>query len=243
VPGGTRRVPRRPVGPRLTVGALCAVVAAGAWILGDRGRALPRAGWHSVVPTLAQGGAPSSASARGPSALLPAIRVIGADRRPVLALAGRPGVPVRLQIPALHIDTVLDRLVRRPDGSLNSPPRWNVPGWYAGGPRPGEVGPAVIVGHIDSTAGPAIFFGLARLRAGDAVRVLERGGRVLRFVVADIERFPKSRFPTARVYGPQPVPILRIITCIGSFDRSARSYRDNLVVYAGLVGSSAGPRA
>ena len=42
----------------------------------------------------------------------------------------------------------------------------------------------------------------------------------------------KDAFPSERVYAPTTGPSLRLITCGGRFDRSVRSYEDNVVVYA-----------
>src|SRR5438046_2619246 len=90
----------------------------------------------------------------------------GSPTGPTASAATRLGVPVRLRIPAIGVDTGLQRLGLESDGSLQPPSRWGVAGWYAGGPRPGETGPAVIVGHVDSTSGPAVFFRLRELHAG-----------------------------------------------------------------------------
>ena len=97
--------------------------------------------------------------------------------------------------------------------------------------RPGDVGPAVLAGHVDSTTGPAVFYRLGDLRPGDPVQV-QRSGRWLTFKVVDVRRYPKNAFPTAEVYGPTPDPQLRLITCSGVFDRARHSYLENTVVYA-----------
>ncbi|GAB3984952.1 sortase domain-containing protein [Plantactinospora veratri] len=104
-------------------------------------------------------------------------------------------------------------------------------GWYAGGTAPGDVGPAVLAGHVDSATGPAVFARLSELRPGDRIEV-RRGGRWLGFRVSGAGRHAKDAFPTDAVYRPTPGPELRLITCAGAFDRSTRHYRDNLVVYA-----------
>jgi sortase (surface protein transpeptidase) len=146
-----------------------------------------------------------------------------------------PSRPTRLSIPSIGVDTALQPLHLLADGSLEPPTQWARAGWYADGVRPGQVGPAVIAGHIDSTSGPAVFFRLHALRPGDAVRVRMRDGRMLRFVVDGVRRYPKSRFPTGAVYGPTPDPQLRLVTCTGAFDAQAGSYLDNLVVSAHYV--------
>lgn len=133
------------------------------------------------------------------------------------------------------MDSSLQSLGLLPDGALQSPSQWQVAGWYAKGILPGDPGPAVIAGHVDSVNGPAVFFRLKQLRSGDAIIVTRKDGRRLHFVVDQVQQFPKNRFPTAAVYGPTPTPVLRLVTCTGDFDRSKRSYVDNLVVSAHLA--------
>jgi sortase (surface protein transpeptidase) len=142
---------------------------------------------------------------------------------------------VRLWIPAIAVSTHLVRLGRLPDGSLEVPHDWDTAGWYKEGPRPGQPGPAVILGHVDSRAGPAVFFRLRELRPGDIVRVGLADGRILVFRVQRVKRYPKDRFPAEAVYFPTLNRELRLITCGGEFDYASRNYRDNIVVYATLV--------
>jgi len=147
----------------------------------------------------------------------------------------QPALPVRLQIPAIDVSTPLVKLGRLPDGSLEVPKDWDTAGWYDKGPRPGQPGPAVILGHVDSQTGPAVFYQLRALRPGDTVRVGLADGRVLVFRVQRVQRYPKDEFPTEAVYFPTLNRELRLITCGGEFDYAARSYRDNIVVYATLA--------
>jgi sortase (surface protein transpeptidase) len=142
---------------------------------------------------------------------------------------------VRLTIKSIGVNTALQPLGRLTDGSLESPSEWQRAGWYADGVIPGAVGPAVIAGHIDSIAGPAVFYRLGELRPGVRLRVTDHDGRVLTFVVDNLRRYPKAHFPTEAVYGPTPDPQLRLVTCTGEFDPAAGSYLDNLVVSAHLV--------
>src|SRR5439155_6234823 len=109
---------------------------------------------------------------------------------------------------------------------------FDVAGWYAEGPAPGQPGPAVLAGHVDSRAGPAVFYRLAELAPGAEVLVHRADGSTLRYLVAGTVRYPKARFPTALVYAPVPDTELRLITCGGTFDRAIRSYRDDIVVTA-----------
>jgi sortase (surface protein transpeptidase) len=147
----------------------------------------------------------------------------------------QPAPPARLQIPAIGVSTPLVRLGRLPDGSIEVPHAWNTAGWYDQGPRPGQPGPAVILVHVDSKTGPAVFYRLRDLRPGDVVRVGLTNGRTLIFRVQRTERYPKDKFPTEAVYFPTLDRELRLITCGGDFDYAKGSYVDNIVVYATLV--------
>jgi sortase (surface protein transpeptidase) len=143
-------------------------------------------------------------------------------------------VPVRVEVPRIAVASTLDRLGRAPDRTVQVPSDWNVAGWYAGGPRPGDPGSAVILGHVDSKRGPAVFFRLGELRRGDAITITRADGSSVRFVVERIEQYPPDRFPTDAVYYPTLTPALRLVTCGGEFDAAAGHYRSNVIVFATL---------
>jgi len=152
------------------------------------------------------------------------------------AAAAAPVRPVAVSIPALSVAGPLEELVADPaTGELAAPHDPARAGWYAAGVVPGDQGPAVIGGHVDSRSGPGVFFRLRTLRPGDLVDVTRSDGRTVRFSVIAVALYPKDRFPTEAVYGPTSGPELRLVTCGGTFDRSARSYDDNVVVDAALV--------
>lgn len=144
-------------------------------------------------------------------------------------------VPVRLRIPAARIDTSLQRLGRAADATIEVPSDFAVAGWFGDGPRPGQAGPAVILGHVDSHTGPGVFYELAGLARGAEVDVDRADGSTATFRVTGQQRVPKAGFPTDLVYAPTLEPSLRLVTCGGTFDRAAGSYRDNVIVYADPV--------
>ncbi|HET9290647.1 MAG TPA: class F sortase [Actinomycetes bacterium] len=154
-----------------------------------------------------------------------------------LTASGPGSAPVRLVIPAIGVATPLVRLGLEPDGGMAVPGDFGRAGWFAEGPAPGQVGPAVIAGHVDSRTGPAVFYRLRDLRPGDQIRVVRADGSHVRFVVEGTRSYPKDGFPTGAVFGPVPGAALRLITCAGDFDRARGSYRDNLVVFARLAGT------
>ncbi|MER7456524.1 class F sortase [Micromonospora sp. NPDC126480] len=150
---------------------------------------------------------------------------------PATAGPARAAAPTRVRVPRIAVDARLETLGVDAAGALVPPADFAAAGWYAGGPAPGDPGPAVIAGHLDSRDGPAVFARLAELRPGDRVLV-SRGDRVVPFRVNGTLRAAKRRFPTAAVYGPTPGPELRLVTCGGDFDRRTGHYRDNVVVFA-----------
>jgi hypothetical protein len=144
--------------------------------------------------------------------------------------------PVRLEIARIRVSTGLLRLGK--DGGAvevpTGPHQWDTAGWYAAGTRPGDPGSAVILGHVDSKRGPAVFYRLRELRRGDLVEVVRADGSRVRFTVQRTEQYPKARFPTAEVYYPTLTPALRLVTCGGAFDRVLGHYVDNVIVFATL---------
>jgi sortase (surface protein transpeptidase) len=126
------------------------------------------------------------------------------------------------------------------DGSIQVPPtgKDSPPSWFSGSPTPGELGPSVILGHVDSAAaGPAVFFRLGAMIPGDTATVQRADGRAAVFTVDRVEEYAKAKFPTLRVFGNTDRAELRLVTCGGRFDPRERSYESNIVVYAHLTSS------
>jgi LPXTG-site transpeptidase (sortase) family protein len=139
---------------------------------------------------------------------------------------------VSLTIPVIGVKTQLVSLGLTVGGALQVPSSAQVAGWYTGSPRPGGIGSAIIVGHIDSLTGPGVFFRLPELRSGDQVYVRRADGTLVKFRVTAVQTYSKDHFPTQAVYGPTPDPELRLITCGGAFDAATGHYLSNIVVYA-----------
>ncbi|MDQ3384987.1 MAG: class F sortase [Actinomycetota bacterium] len=176
------------------------------------------------------------------SAPLDAPAVVGAlpipvERKPVTVGEIVPEVPPprAVKIERLGIESALVGLKVQGDGTLEVPADYDQAGWHRGGTAPGDTGPAVVVGHVDSYEGPAVFYRLRELGPGDRVTIERVDGSVVMFEVYGQETVPKDAFPTERVYGPTDGPELRLLTCGGRFDEQARRYNDNVVVYAKQV--------
>jgi LPXTG-site transpeptidase (sortase) family protein len=145
--------------------------------------------------------------------------------------------PTRLLIPKISVDAPFTELTTDDTGRLQPPTAndTNLVGWYAKGVSPGERGAAIIAGHVDTTTSAAVFAGLDQLKKGDKFRVERSDGRTASFVVDKTDSFAKSDFPDDEVYADTPDAQVRLITCAGSYDRSAKDYTENLVVFAHLV--------
>ena len=144
--------------------------------------------------------------------------------------------PVRLKIPAVEIDTSFEgSLGLNADQTVEVPDSYEEVGWYEYGPRPGELGPAVVLGHVDSYEGPAVFFRLGQTTIGDIVEIEREDGSVAKFEITEITRREQSDFPTEAVYGDIDHAGLRLITCTGTFNRGQQLYSHNLIVFAKLI--------
>lgn len=150
--------------------------------------------------------------------------------------------PVRLRIPAIKVDASFVELGLDANNEIEIPKSYTEVGWYVHGPTPGELGPAIVLGHVDSRLlGPAVFFYLGQLKPGDTIEVEREDGTTAIFRVDKLERYSQSDFPTELVYGNIDHAGLRLITCTGTYDRQAKRYDRNLVVYASLVDSRPAP--
>jgi hypothetical protein len=167
----------------------------------------------------------------------PARTLMPAPGAPAVSGQLAPAAPVRIDIPNIAVSAPVDPIGLSPDGSLQAPEDFGRAGYYTGRPTPGEIGPAIIEGHVDSTRRPAVFYGLRKLRGGDEVVITRADGTRPVFIVDRLEEHPKDAFPTEAVYGPVPEAALRLITCAGTFDRRIGRYRDNLIVFAHLKGA------
>jgi sortase (surface protein transpeptidase) len=172
-----------------------------------------------------------------PVAGLAAQPVFPAPAAPIVAAAqtAQPppvAAPAALAIPEIGVSTPLLTLGLTANGTVQVPPTASVAGWYTRSPRPGAVGPAIIVGHIDSRQGPGVFFRLPVLRPGDPIFIRRSDGTTIEFRVTAVQSYLKDHFPTEAVYGPTPDPELRLITCGGAFDSATGHYLSNTVVYA-----------
>lgn len=143
--------------------------------------------------------------------------------------------PEEIRIPEIGVKAKIIKLGLNADRTLEVPENYSQAGWWTGGSRPGEAGPAVIVGHLDSKTGPSVFYRLQQLQQGHEIQILDTAGHRTAFQVDRLIQVSKAQFPTEAVYRKTKQPTLRLITCGGSFNQWTGHYRDNIIVFASLV--------
>ncbi|AJE87541.1 MULTISPECIES: class F sortase [Streptomyces] len=146
--------------------------------------------------------------------------------------------PDRVRIDAIRVNAPLMPVGIDKKGWIEAPPpeEPNLAGWFTSAVTPGEKGTAVVVGHVDNSRGPAVFFGLGALKKGNHIDVRRKDGKTAEFEVYGIEVFEKDDFPGAKVYGGKGRPELRVITCGGGYSKES-GYDGNVVVFARMVSS------
>lgn len=146
--------------------------------------------------------------------------------------------PTHISIPSVGIDTSVTSVGQDSTGSIQMPPLFDwTTGWYKYSPTPGQIGPSIIVGHVDTYKGISVFWRLRDIKQGDVIDVSRADGKTAKFKVSALKQFSQSDFPTKEVYGNIQYPGLRLITCGGAFDKQTESYTQNTVVYAFMVNS------
>ena len=144
-------------------------------------------------------------------------------------------VPTTVSIPSIGVESHLITLGQNADGSVEVPKNFQTAGWYNGSVTPGQTGPSVIVGHVDSDSGPGVFFRLGALKPGDRVVVGRADGTTATFAITGVREYTKNQFPTVEVYGNTTVPALRLVTCGGAFDNTTKHYLSNVVAFGQLA--------
>jgi sortase (surface protein transpeptidase) len=195
-----------------------------------------RAGATALLAVLAVATGCSSdpAPASAPSVATPISVAPGARMAPLAKSS-----PTRVQIPAIGVDSPLMELGLRADRTMEVPPTESPAGWYTGAPTPGELGPAILAGHVNWAGKPGVFLRLHDLKPDDEVTVVRQDGTAAVFRVTQVKEYSKNEFPTDVVYGDLDHPGLRLITCGGVLNQLTHSYDDNIVVFADLVGTRA----
>ncbi len=204
--------------------------------------ARPKLWWLAATVLLLVGAGTLTVGLRGSDHALPAPAPSAAAERAAVktppmmeALSTARSVPVSLHIPAIGLSVPLSTLGLDADGSVQVPDNTVQPGWFRLGPTPGQLGSAVILGHVDNYTGPGVFFELRTLAAGDRVDVTLTDGAIVQFAVNSVAMYSKPNFPADRVYTSHGSSALQLVTCGGTFDHQTGSYLSNVVVYSSLV--------
>ncbi|MGY0007909.1 class F sortase, partial [Micromonospora sp. I033] len=163
----------------------------------------------------------------------------GSNRRSAEPARAREpaSLPVRLAVPAIKVTAPVTPVGQARDGSIDVPPltQHNQTGWYDRGAVPGDPGRAIIVGHVDTKSGPAVFYRLHDLKPGDRIEVTRSDRSVVTFKVDTVEYFDKANLPADRVYGDSGPAELRLITCGGEWVGGRTGYQDNVIAFASLL--------
>jgi len=202
-----------------TVAALLLLVGAGVLFVGIRG------GNHPLPAPVPSAAALRSAAMTRPPSTPPMLTALTTAR----------SVPLTLRIPAIGLSIAVSTLGLNADGTVQVPSDIVQVGWFRLGPTPGQLGSAVILGHVDNYTGPGVFFELRTLAAGDEVDVGLADGITARFVVNAVVMYSKSQFPADRVYASHGSSALQLVTCGGTFDHQTGHYLSNVVVYTSLM--------
>lgn len=191
-----------------------------------------------LAPTL-HAQAPAATGGAGPGSAASALAWSIPSLSPAKHRQSPAGPPVHLSIPAIDVSRPLLRLGVNRDRTVQvpSPAHAELPGWFRLGPTPGETGSAVILGHVDSRSGPAVFHRLRFLESGDHVVVRRAGGTVSRFTVTKVVTYPNDEFPARKVYASHGYAALNLVTCGGAYDPDT-GYQANVVVYTRLADSA-----
>ena len=200
-------------------GAALLLVGTGVLVVGVRGSDHP-------LPAPVPSAAAQRSAARTPLPRTPPM---------LTALTTSRSVPVTLRVPAIGLSTPVSTLGLTADGSVQVPSDIVQVGWFRLGPTPGQLGSAVILGHVDNYTGPGVFFQLRTLAPGDEVDVDLADGITARFVVNTVVMYSKAQFPADRVYASHGSSALQLVTCGGTFDPQTGHYLSNVVVYTSLV--------
>lgn len=146
-----------------------------------------------------------------------------------------PSAPINLTIPTLKVATSIIKLGLDDKGALQVPKTENIAGWYIGSPTPGEIGPTIIVAHVDMNGKFGVFYNLKKMKPGDVIRVARADKKVVTYKVTSTSIFQKAKFPTQKIYGNIDHAGLRLITCGGKFNKKIGHYDSNVVVFAEAI--------
>jgi LPXTG-site transpeptidase (sortase) family protein len=154
------------------------------------------------------------------------------------AIVAAAAAPTRLLVPAIKVDATVEPVGMDAQGRMGTPSQAGNVAWFQLGATPGDVGDAVIAGHLDWTSGPAVFWYLGRMRKGDAIKVMRSDGTSVEFVT-DTSRTVPYDSSTDSLFTKDGPPSLTLITCAGTWDRQRGTYLQRLVVHATLATAAA----
>lgn len=146
------------------------------------------------------------------------------------------GIPQTIIIGKIGVEASVEQVGKDSEGKMDIPSNFHNTAWYRLGPKPGELGNAVIAGHLDTPTGaPSTFWSITTLDKGDRIEVVDQEGEKYTFSVTDIANYSYDQFPISEVFGPSDKKRLNLITCGGTFNASTKNYSDRTVVFSELI--------
>lgn len=197
----------------------------------------PAAGELGTIPPATAGPAPQAAQAPAAPTLPATAKKSAQPKTAPQPFHLNTSAPALLRVPSAGIQSNVLSVGLNSDHTIEVPTTAAQAAWYRLGPTPGALGPAVILGHVDSTHGPGVFYKLGALRPGQTIEVTRADLSVAHFRIDAVNSYPKDQFPTQAVYGPINYAGLRLITCGGKFNNTTHHYESNTVVFASLIRS------
>jgi sortase A len=144
--------------------------------------------------------------------------------------------PITLKVPTIKVNASIESVGLDVQGRMDVPKNANNVAWYNLGVKPGEIGNAVMAGHLDKANGtPAVFWNLNALQIGDVIQVVDQSGKSITFKVTDKKTFDNDTFPIKEVFGEFSKARLNLITCQGVWNKDTRNYSQRTVVFSEIV--------
>lgn len=164
------------------------------------------------------------------------VKTTGAAAVAGIKTKSQPGIPVKLQIPAINVDAAIEPVGLDEQKRMDVPKNSDNAGWFDLGYKPGEKGNAALAGHLDKVTGaPAVFWNLSQLKQGDKIIIYDSKNRQYTFNVSQISTYPYNNFPLHEVFGGSDQARLNLITCNGTWDGNTQNYSQRIVVYSQLA--------
>lgn len=143
--------------------------------------------------------------------------------------------PVKITIKSIGITAPIES-VGVLEGAMAVPTFGHNVGWYSFGTRPGDVGSAVLAGHVNWMNGEdAVFTNLKDIKVGDVINVTNNYGKIDNFIVREIKSYPVWTDTTEIFSSSDGLSHLNLITCNGDWNDWLNTHDSRLVVFTDKI--------